>query len=697
MATDIIANLIAGTKKQNSAVSENMSLKFSSNTDFKGKTFDSLLTNATKSYADTVKTSPNTFNSSNYAQKTKDINSSKTNNNSKIDYSTKETKNNQNISKPKDNNTDSTKVENQSNKNSSNNINNQQDKTEIKDNNNKIDEKDTSKEIETNKETQKTDNSEKTEDTKNENSSETTEKDNSQNSEKEENLNNEANGTDQQNETQNTVSKNTIANEQIIANIEYTSDKNILDNQNTVISQTQQTSTDDALNTNNQTVDNKKTQQSVQQIKTTENAAKINLQTPIQNTQNIAEEVIQSVVETVETTNLENTVQNNNTNKNQNTQQIQTQISLPEENQTTTTNNISDIDLNIDIDNVNAQKINTETTTNAPLKTAKENLAADSSRIVLNIDDTAQNTENNKVITPTTKPENTNTQNAEPLIKITDEVASQTKQNENLPVNKDITGTVKDKAVATMTNLQETNTVVTQSQTTGQNQAQTNSNQNNNAATKNNAAEQVIKFSVDNTTSTNSTPAESFLGKLDAKLNLSAKSAPQNTLLNKSDIMSQMNTKFSELAQNGQNKVSMILQPENLGKVTVEIISSKDGIVAKMTTENHHVKELFDKNMDALKSSLGAQGVNVNNIKVECTNESSNNAMNFEREQFNQSNFNNSHGQNRQTHNSDQNTQSSYTNEFTSTEEQIEETTNNIEIKNTNTIIKHNGKVDYTV
>ena len=143
MATDIIANLIAGTKKKNSAVSENMSLKFSSNTDFKGKTFDSLLTNATKSYADTVKTSPNTFNSSNYAQKTKDINSSKTNNNSKIDYSTKETKNNQNISKPKDNNTDSTKVENQSNKNSSNNINNQQDKTEIKDNNNKIDEKDT--------------------------------------------------------------------------------------------------------------------------------------------------------------------------------------------------------------------------------------------------------------------------------------------------------------------------------------------------------------------------------------------------------------------------------------------------------------------------------------------------------------------------------------------------------------------------
>ena len=158
-----------------------------------------------------------------------------------------------------------------------------------------------------------------------------------------------------------------------------------------------------------------------------------------------------------------------------------------------------------------------------------------------------------------------------------------------------------------------------------------------------------------------------------------------------------MNAKFSEMQQAGQNKISIILQPDNLGRVAVEIMNSKEGIVAKMTTENQHVKELFDKNIEALKSSLGAQGVNVNNIKVEYTHESSNNAMNFEREQFNQSNFNNSNGQKRQTNNSD-NSQTIYTtNEYTSSEDATEDVNNSVEIKNTDTIIKHDGKVDYKV
>ena len=116
-----------------------------------------------------------------------------------------------------------------------------------------------------------------------------------------------------------------------------------------------------------------------------------------------------------------------------------------------------------------------------------------------------------------------------------------------------------------------------------------------------------------------------------------------------------------------------------------------------MTTENQQVKELFDKNVEALKSSLSAQGVNVNNIKVECTNESSNNAMNFERDQFNQNNFSDSQGHNRQTHNQEQTAQTAYGPEYSTAEEAADEINNTKEIKNTESIIKHNGKVDYTV
>ena len=71
--------------------------------------------------------------------------------------------------------------------------------------------------------------------------------------------------------------------------------------------------------------------------------------------------------------------------------------------------------------------------------------------------------------------------------------------------------------------------------------------------------------------------------------------------------------------EEGSNKVSIVLQPENLGRVSVEIMSSKDGLVAKMTTDTQQVKELFDKNVEALKSNLSSQGVNVNSIKVECS------------------------------------------------------------------------------
>ena len=114
-----------------------------------------------------------------------------------------------------------------------------------------------------------------------------------------------------------------------------------------------------------------------------------------------------------------------------------------------------------------------------------------------------------------------------------------------------------------------------------------------------------------------------------------------------------------------------------------------------MTTDSQQVKELFDKNVEALKSNLSSQGVNVNNIKVECSQESANHAMNFEQQQFNQS-FNgqqNSHNQANQSH---QQSNSAYESSY-ETSSQEAEPNQGVEIKNTDTLIKHNGKVDYSV
>ena len=316
-----------------------------------------------------------------------------------------------------------------------------------------------------------------------------------------------------------------------------------------------------------------------------------------------------------------------------------------------------------------------------PLKTAKDNLAADTSRLTANIEqaETAQNAPPAPVTPADTKAEES------PVIKVTQEVASQLKDNvaqntsQNIE-NKDTTSKTKDKAVEQMTKLQDTDTVVTEART---------------QAEQGTAGELAAKLSVD-AAPTNTSGAEAFVNKLDAQLSAKGASATaRTTTLNQSDIMSQVNAKFEELQKSGNNKVSIILQPENLGKVSVEIMNSKDGIVAKMTTDSQQVKELFDKNVEALKSNLSSQGVNVNNIKVECSQESANHAMNFEQQQFNQS-FNgqqNSHNQANQSH---QQSNSAYESSY-ETSSQEAEPNQGVEIKNTDTLIKHNGKVDYSV
>jgi len=86
--------------------------------------------------------------------------------------------------------------------------------------------------------------------------------------------------------------------------------------------------------------------------------------------------------------------------------------------------------------------------------------------------------------------------------------------------------------------------------------------------------------------------------------------------LSKTDIMSQINNQLSTLKEETNSKITIILRPENLGKISIELTNGKDGLIARMTTDNAQVKELLDKHIDSLKDTLGNQGVNVNNVTV---------------------------------------------------------------------------------
>jgi len=193
-----------------------------------------------------------------------------------------------------------------------------------------------------------------------------------------------------------------------------------------------------------------------------------------------------------------------------------------------------------------------------------------------------------------------------------------------------------------------------------------------------------IKLSVDNLTEKSpfldSDKSIIFNKVLD---NTTAKAVPR------SEVMNQINQNLSQLA-NGNTKVNIVLNPENLGRITIELQSGKDGLVARFTTENPQVKELLDKNTETLKNSLNAQGVNTNNIaiKVESTAESSKNNL-----QFNNQNFD----QNAQTFMQNQ-TKSTYKSETGSPNEVVKEEIpqENAEIT-TKTQTNGLGTIDYRI
>lgn len=112
--------------------------------------------------------------------------------------------------------------------------------------------------------------------------------------------------------------------------------------------------------------------------------------------------------------------------------------------------------------------------------------------------------------------------------------------------------------------------------------------------------------------------------------------------ISKENILNQITNKLENL-NDSQSKVNIVLRPENLGRLQLEIVSDKNGTIsANLTATNEDVKQLLEKSINELKNSLNSQGVNVSNIniKVENTNQASNNGLNYQHQ--NNENLNNS-------------------------------------------------------
>lgn len=368
------------------------------------------------------------------------------------------------------------------------------------------------------------------------------------------------------------------------------------------------------------------------------------------------ETIIQGLATVVQTQVASNTVDTTPQANSQNNPTQAVQATAPQVAQTQQT---PQLELNVDLTNA------TDKMTNATKPQVQPQTQQALSNIKINPQDLAQTQ---------TQPQQIQSQSAEttttqastpqtPVIQVNTEVIAADVNVVKPTTDVNNTQNLQNKTVVTQELLDKTNAKVTS--------VETNTSNSNNLLNKQNAQEQVVKLSIesndkpkakiqdviqDNTVTQNTQPSPTVAAEpnvatetvavqdkmIQSTTTQTTVQAPQAKELNKTDILSQINNQLNakQLQTNENAKVSIILQPENLGKITLELVNSKEGLTAKMTTDNEQVKELLSKHLDNLKDTMSNQGVNVGNItvKVDETQKQSNEQSSFDNWQSKQGN-----------------------------------------------------------
>ena len=98
------------------------------------------------------------------------------------------------------------------------------------------------------------------------------------------------------------------------------------------------------------------------------------------------------------------------------------------------------------------------------------------------------------------------------------------------------------------------------------------------------------------------------------KTNNLQQSQAKTVEVNPSRIIDQI-SKHLETLQNN-SKVNIVLNPESLGKVNIQLLTSKEGLTAQFTVATQEARDLLMKGLDGLKETLTSHGVGVDNVSV---------------------------------------------------------------------------------
>ena len=65
-----------------------------------------------------------------------------------------------------------------------------------------------------------------------------------------------------------------------------------------------------------------------------------------------------------------------------------------------------------------------------------------------------------------------------------------------------------------------------------------------------------------------------------------------------------------------QSSIEMQLNPENLGKIYLQVVSKEGAIIAQLAAQNEAVKEVLESQIAILKDNMNQQGMKVEAIEV---------------------------------------------------------------------------------
>lgn len=132
-----------------------------------------------------------------------------------------------------------------------------------------------------------------------------------------------------------------------------------------------------------------------------------------------------------------------------------------------------------------------------------------------------------------------------------------------------------------------------------------------------------------------------------AQSSLASTSSAQNMQsvnISKEDVIAQIHNKLQALNSTTNTKLTMVLNPESLGKVQIQLANSREGVTAEFLVSSQGVKDILDSSLTQLKETLSAQGVHVNDVSVKVSTPQNPSQMDYTEQEGSNSNKQNQEG-----------------------------------------------------